>query len=168
MTLAACQNTGMRIDLRFVIDCDPDAAWEAVHTSRVAAELYGPVMQMRPLGDMPERLRDGDEVEVALRALGRIPVGRQVIRVRDEVQGEGVALVRTMHDEGHPVSGPLALVTGWHHRMTISAAPDGSGRTVWRDRLHFGGPAALLAWPVLWATWVWRAGRIRKRAPHWG
>lgn len=157
----------MEIDLRFEIDCDPDAAWQAVHTSSVAAELYGPVMQMRPVGLMPERLSDGDSVEVKLRAFGKLPVGRQLIWVQDESTGEQAQLVRTMHDVGRPLSGPLALVKGWHHRMSISGDPNDAQRAIWRDRLHFGGPVALLAWPVLWLTWTWRARRICARAPQW-
>ena len=124
-------------------------------------------MQLRPLTLMPERFSPGDEVEVELRFAGLLPVGRQVIRVRDEVWGDGESLVRTMHDTGHPSSGPLALVRGWHHRMTISEAPGNPQRAIWRDRLSFSGPFALLAWPVLWVTWAWRAQRIRRLAPGW-
>ncbi|MGI8394568.1 hypothetical protein [Leucobacter sp. W1038] len=157
----------MRIDLRFEIACPPDAAWTAVHTTAVAAELYGSIMQLEPLTHMPEHFSPGDEVEVELRFAGLVPVGRQVIRVTDETHGTGESLVRTMHDTGHPVSGPLALVNGWHHRMTITQAPGNPGRAIWRDRLEFGGFLAPLVWPVLWATWAWRARRIRKLAPGW-
>ncbi|MBU3994342.1 MAG: hypothetical protein KKF42_00975, partial [Actinobacteria bacterium] len=142
-------------------------AWGGVHTTAVAAELYGSVMQLTPLTAMPEHFSPGDEVEVELRFAGLVPVGRQVIRVTDETHGAGESLVRTMHDTGHPVSGPLALVNGWHHRMTITQAPGAPGRAIWRDRLEFGGLLAPLAWPVLWATWAWRARRIKKLAPGW-
>lgn len=185
----------MRIDLRFTIDCDPDAAWRAVHSPAVAAQLYGSLMQLEPLTPLPERFgaTPGDdaagettaesaaesaaetaeetaaeaEVEVQLRLAGLLPIGRQVICVRDETWGTGASLVRTMHDEGRPLSGPLALLTGWHHRMTITPVPGEPNRAIWRDRLAFGGPVALVAWPVMWITWAWRAQRIRKLAPSW-
>lgn len=175
----------MLIDLRFAIPCTPDAAWEAVHRPAVAADLYGPLLQLRPCGEFPARFTDGDAVEVEMRVWGRIPVGRQVIRVRDEVhlgyggsdgevdahgshRSDGAPAVRTMHDEGHPVAGPLALVNGWHHRMTITAHPSRPGTAVWRDRLEFHGAWAPLVWPVLRATWAWRGWRIRAAAASWG
>lgn len=158
----------MRIDLRFEIACNADAAWRAVHDPAVAAALYGPVMRLRPLSPMPEHLADGDEVTVQLRAFGVIPIGRQVIRVADEVSDAGSTLVRTMHDRGHPVSGPLALVRDWHHRMTITDAPQHPGHAIWRDRLSFTGAFAPIAWIALRATWAWRARRIRALAPGWG
>ncbi|MBN9187116.1 MAG: hypothetical protein J0I62_01265, partial [Microbacterium sp.] len=40
-------------------------------------------------------------------------------------------------------------------------------KTLWRDRLVIGGRAAPALWPVLWATWQWRAARIRALAPTW-
>ncbi len=40
-------------------------------------------------------------------------------------------------------------------------------RTLWRERLVIGGRAAPALWPVLWATWQWRAARIRALAPTW-
>ena len=36
----------MRILLKFVIDCDADAAWRAVHSPRAVAELYGPLLDL--------------------------------------------------------------------------------------------------------------------------
>lgn len=172
----------MRIDLRFTIDCDPEAAWHAVHSPAVAAELYGSLMQLEPLTPLPERFGSAAdpgtgsgrteahaeaEAEVELRLAGLLPIGRQVIRIRDETWGAGASLVRTMHDEGRPLSGPLALLTGWHHRMTITPVPGDPNRAVWRDRLAFGGSIALAAWPVMRITWAWRARRIRRLAPTW-
>ncbi|MBL3699662.1 hypothetical protein [Leucobacter luti] len=73
---------------------------------------------------------------------------------------------RTMRDIGHPVSGPLALLSGWHHAMTVRAADD--GRTVWLDELTLSGAAAPLFTPLLWATWKWRGRRLRALARRWG
>jgi hypothetical protein len=49
----------------------------------------------------------------------------------------------------------------------VAPAPGQPGKTLWRDRLVIGGPTAALLWPMLWATWQWRAARIRALAPTW-
>ena len=75
--------------------------------------------------------------------------------------------VRIFRDSGIPLTGPLASLDVWDHQMAISAAPGDPTKTLWRDRLVIGGPTALALWPVLWATWQWRAARIRALAPTW-
>lgn len=157
----------MHIELEFDIDSSADAAWRAVHDPTVVAALYGTVMQLRPLTPMPVRFEDGSEVDVALRAAGILPAGRQRIRITDEVTGTGPSQVRTMHDRGQPLSGPLALLRGWHHRMTITDSPAHPGHAIWRDRLDVSGAFAPFVWPLLRITWAWRARRIRALAPSW-
>ena len=39
----------MRVLSKFTIDCDADAAWRALHSPRVLAEVYGPFLDMQPL-----------------------------------------------------------------------------------------------------------------------
>ena len=62
----------MRILLKFEIDCDPDAAWRAVHSPNAVAELYGPLMALEPLvpSGMPTSWEPGDDVPVGMSALG--------------------------------------------------------------------------------------------------
>lgn len=40
----------MRILLKLTLDCDADAAWRALHSPRVVAELYGPFVGLTPMG----------------------------------------------------------------------------------------------------------------------
>lgn len=94
-------------------------------------------------------------------------MGRQVIEVRDEFGPEGPQQIRTMHDVGGPLTGPLTLLQGWHHRMSLSPVPGHPDRVHWSDTLEVGGRFAPLFWPVLTLTWRLRAGRIRSLAPRW-
>lgn len=159
----------MRILLKLVIDCDPDAAWRALHSPRAVAELYGPVVDLAPLvpSGMPTSWSPGDDVPVQLSAFGVVPMGRQLIHASDRVVNEPGGVVRIFRDSGIPLTGPLASLDVWDHQMAISAAPRAPGKTLWRDRLVIGGPTAPALWPVLWATWQWRAARIRALAPTW-
>ena len=73
----------MRILLKFVIDCDPDAAWRALHSPRAVAELYGPLLSVDGLTEMPTSFESGDDVPVQMSVAGVVPVGRQLISVAD-------------------------------------------------------------------------------------
>ncbi len=156
----------MRVLLKFVIDCDADAAWRAVHSPRAAAELYGPLVEMRPLEPLPTRWEPGTDAAVDLVAAG-ITIGRQLIAITDRVVDGPDGQVRIVRDSGTPLTGPLAALDVWDHQMAISAAPGDPRRTLWRERLVIGGRAAPALWPGLWATWLWRATRIRALAPSW-
>lgn len=155
----------MRILLKFVIDCDPDAAWRALHSPRAVAELYGPVIDMQPLSPLPTSWESGQDVAVGLFAGGLVPLGTQLISVSDRAVDELRGPVRIFRDSGAPLTGPLASLDVWDHQMAVS--PAGYGRTLWRERLVIEGRTAPLFWPVLWATWQWRASRIRALAPSW-
>lgn len=157
----------MRILLKLVIDCDPDAAWRALHSPAAVAELYGPLLVMDPLAKPPTSFGDGDELPVRLSVAGIVPMGRQLIAPSDIETTDRNGRVRIFRDSGIPLTGPLAALHVWDHQMAIAAAPDAPGRTLWRDRLVIGGPTAALLWPVLWSTWQWRGARIRALAPTW-
>lgn len=159
----------MRILLKLVIDCDADAAWRAVHSPRAVAELYGPLMDLSPLvpDGLPTSWEPGGDVPVQLAVAGIVPVGRQLIHVSERVTSDSHGPVRIFRDSGIPLTGPLASLDVWDHQMAISVAPGDPGKTLWRDRLTIGGPTAPALWPVLWATWQWRAARIRAMAPTW-
>ncbi len=157
----------MRILLKLVVDCDADAAWRALHSPRAVAELYGPLIELRPLAELPTSWGAGDDVAVGLRLAGVVPLGRQLIDPSDsEVEHRGER-VRIFRDTGIPLSGPLAALDVWDHQMAVSPAPGDPTRTLWRDRLVIGGRAAPALWPLLWTTWQWRAARIRALAPTW-
>ena len=156
----------MRILLKLVIDCDAEAAWRALHSPRAIAELYGPLIELEPMeAALPTSLGPGADVPVQLSLGGKLPLGRQLIHVSERYTEDTRGPVRILRDSGVPLSGPLAALDVWDHQMAVSAAPD--GRTLWRERLVIGGAAALPLWPVLWATWQWRAARLRTLAPTW-
>lgn len=159
----------MRILLKFVIDCDADAAWRALHSPRAVAELYGPLMEMGPLdpNGLPTSFASGDDVPVQLSFAGLVPVGRQLIHVSERSTSDSNGAVRVFRDSGIPLTGPLASLDVWDHQMAIAPAPGDPTKTLWRDRLVIGGPTALALWPVLWSTWQWRGARIRALAPTW-
>lgn len=156
----------MRILLKFVIDCDADAAWRAVHSPRAVAELYGPLMQLEPVAPsgLPATWGPGSEVAVRLSLAGVVPLGTQVIHASDRRVGTDVRIFR---DSGIPLTGPLASLDVWDHQMAVAPAPGDPSRTLWRDRLVIGGRAAPALWPVLWSTWQWRAARIKAMASTW-
>lgn len=159
----------MRILLKFVIDCDPDAAWRALHSPRAVAELYGPLLEFDPLvpGGLPTSWRPGDDVPIQLSTFAAVPVGRQLIHISERFVDEPAGPVRIFRDSGIPLTGPLASLDVWDHQMAVSPAPRDATKTLWRDRLVIGGPTAPALWPVLWTIWQWRAARIRALAPTW-
>lgn len=171
----------MRILLKLVLDCDADAAWRALHSPRAVADLYGPLVDLTPLDavGLPASLEPGADVPVrltlgALGGLGglggrsaAIPLGDQLIHVSERYTRDARGPVRILRDSGIPLTGPLAALDVWDHQMAVAPAPNDPSKTLWRDRLVIGGAAAPALWPVLWATWQWRAARLRALAPTW-
>jgi len=160
------ETAGMRVMLRLTIDCDADAAWRALHSPRALAELDGPFVALASLDDLPTSWSPGDDAVIDL-AVGPVPLGRQLIDISHVEREHRGQRVRILRDTGIPLSGPLAALDVWDHQMAVSPAPGDPGRTLWRERLVFGGRAAPALWPVLWAIWQWRAVRIRALAPTW-
>jgi hypothetical protein len=153
----------MRVTLNLILDCSPDAAWEAVHSPAVFRAVSGPITTAESLepGGFPERWPGGDH-RVRLRMLGALPMGTQRIRLSDEV----TPLERIVHDTGGPLTGPMRVVRTWHHRMGIAA--DGSGRTHFRDVLTVrAGVLTPAVWLGFWVFWQLRARQIRRLAPGW-
>lgn len=152
----------MRVLLKLVLDCDPDAAWQAIRSPRVFREVSSPLLSftsLEPAG-FPELWPQGEH-PVSVRALGLVPSGTQSIVITTPPARNGV---RRVIDTGRGLSGPLTLITEWEHTMAVSAAP--GGRTLYRDQLKFSaGPLTLLAWPAFWVFWQWRALQLRRLAP---
>lgn len=151
----------MRILLKLVIDCSPDVAWKALRSPEVFRAVSFPLTTFESLepGGFPETWPAGEH-PVLGRAFGLIPIGEQVIDISYPVRRDGV---RAVVDAGWGVSGPLTVVTGWEHTMTVAPAP--GDRTLYRDQLRFTGP--LLVWPVYWVFWQWRAAALKRLAPAW-
>lgn len=157
--------------LKLRLACDADAAWRAAHSPQALAELYGPWMTLAPevSGEVPASWESGGEAVVALRLCGILPIGRQQIHVSDLSRTDPAdgSRVRILRDSGIPLTGPLADLEVWDHRIAVSADPVDPSRTLWRERLVFGGRTAVLVWPLLWLTWQWRGLRARRLAPGW-
>ena len=51
--------------------------------------------------------------------------------------------------------------------MAVAPAPGQEGKTLYRDRLDFGGPAAAALWMPMWTMWQWRGIRLAQMAPNW-
>ena len=157
----------MRVRLDLLLDCPADAAWEAVHSPAVFRAVSGPFTTADSLepGGFPERWSGGDH-RVRLRLLGMLPMGSQLIRLRDETLPDGT---RVVHDEGGPLTGAMRVVSTWHHRMAISAEPSAAdARTRFRDTLEVGaGILTPVAWLGFWFFWRLRARQLRRLAPSW-
>ena len=157
----------MRVLLKEILDCPPDAAWRAIRSPAVFREVSSPLVSMESLGDegFPTVWESGEH-PVALRGLGLVPLGEQVIRLTmATTRPDGVRILR---DTGRGTSGSLAAVTLWDHQMAVSPDPAGTGKTLYRDQLVFrAGPATLALWPAFWAFWQWRMLRLKRLAPTW-
>ena len=153
----------MHVLLKQVLDCPPDAAWNAVRSPAVFRAVAAPFLSfssLEPHG-FPTTWPMGEH-RVKARALGLLPVGEQTIDLTFTERGD----VRFVHDTGEATSGPLSVVSYWHHTMAISPTHD--GRTLYRDRLLFDAePVSLAVWPAIWAFWQWRALQLKRLAPTW-
>ena len=153
----------MHILLKQVLDCTPDAAWNAVRSPEVFRTVGAPLLSFTSAesGGFPDTWAQGEH-RVEARLLGLIPVGAQTIDLTFTQRGD----VRFVHDTGEATSGALSVVSYWHHTMAISPTDD--GRTLYRDRLLFDAePVSLAVWPGIWAFWQWRALRMKRLAPTW-
>jgi hypothetical protein len=167
----------MRVHLDLLLDCPADAAWEALHSPAVFRAVSGPWTTAASLeeGGFPERWPGGDH-RVRLRLLGVLPMGEQVIRLRDDTVDDAVlgASARVVHDEGGPVRGPMTLVRHWHHRMAIAPNPlSGTPerrepRTRFTDTLEVrAGLLTPLVWLGFRVFWGLRARKLVRLAPGW-
>jgi len=165
----------MKVLLKFEIDTDADAAWQAMRSPATLAEIYAPLVSLEQLddGDDDDGKRDAapgtrpTSMAVQLRLFDLIPIGRQLISLSERTVGEPGGDVRILRDSGIPLTGSLASLDVWDHQMAVSPSPNDPRRAIWRDRLVIAGPAAPLLWPVLWVLWQWRQRRIRSIARTW-
>jgi hypothetical protein len=147
----------MRVVLKFEIDAYPDEVWARLHEPAAFQSVAAPLLEFEPVGHrrFPPTWTTGDHL-VRARLFGIVPVGDQVIRVSDSRRGAA----RIVEDSGGPVSGALAIIDGWRHRMAVSPLPD--GRTLFRDRLDISaGILTPAVWFGTWLFWQYRGQRIR-------
>src|ERR1700712_2648541 len=154
----------MRILLKFVLDCEPDAAGPALRSPDVFLAVAGPWMTFESLEpDGFPALWPAGPHPVRAKALGLLNVGQQII---DISFAQATGDVRLVRDRGGGTSGPLAIVTTWRHTMAV--APTTDGRTLYRDQLIVGaGRLTLPVWFGMWLFWQWRGLRIRRLSAGW-
>jgi hypothetical protein len=154
----------MRVQLKLVLDAPPDAVWAALRSPSVLAEVAYPFFAFDPLSPrgLPRFWPEGQHPVAASVLWGTIPVGEQMIDLVYRERGD----VRIVEDRGGPVSGALAVITKWRHRMAVSAAAD--GKTLYRDRLDVSaGALTPVVWIGAWAFWQWRGFQLSRLAPSW-
>jgi len=165
----------MRVLLKLELDCDPDAAWAALRSPDVFRQVSAPIMRFTSLdaGGFPTTWSDGEH-RLSARAFGIVPAGEQLVDIHTEERLEhsshgrhqAPTPVRIVHDTGRGLTFPLTLTTQWHHRMAVSALPD--GRTLYRDQLTFSaGLLSPAAWAAYWVFWQWRGLALKRLAPSW-
>ena len=117
----------VRVLLKLILDCDPDAAWRALHSPTAFREVAMPWVDFR--SDEPAgfpTVWDGAEHRVSVRALGAFTVGTQAIRL-DTLRSTDPRerATRILRDSGGGVGGVLSAcrtsTTGWPSRRTPQA-----------------------------------------------
>ena len=162
----------MRVLLKDVLDCEPDAAWRAIRSPAVFREVSSPLLTMESTAatGFPTIWEPGEH-EVTVRGLGLVPLGSQIIKLNFDVVNSTdprLGAVRILRDTGRPTSGPLSTMSLWDHRMAISAAPGDPSKTLYRDQLKFSaGAITLPMWPAFWSFWQWRMHQLKHLAPGW-
>jgi ligand-binding SRPBCC domain-containing protein len=164
MGIRVSQTGDMRVQLKLVLDAPPDAVWAALRSPGVLSEVAHPFFSFEPLSPrgLPRFWPEGQHPVRASLLWGLIPVGEQVIDISYRERGD----TRIIEDSGGPVSGPLAVITRWRHRMAVTRTED--DRTLYRDRLDISaGLLTPLVWIGAWAFWQWRAFQLTRLAPAW-
>lgn len=153
----------MRVLLKLVLDCTPDAAWRALTSPAVFRRVSAPFLGFESLerDGFPEQWSPGRHALEA-RAFDLVPIGEQTVDLAFLRKGDA----RIVRDTGRGVSGPLTFIDRWEHSMAVS--PAANGKTLYRDQLVFSAaPASAALWPFYWAFWQWRGSRIRSLSSEW-
>jgi hypothetical protein len=154
----------MRVQLKLVLDAEPDAVWDALCSPSVLSEISHPLLSFVPVSPrgLPRRWGEGAHPVAVSAFWGIVPVGSQSIDIQFSERGD----TRVLEDSGGPIDGALAIITSWRHRMAVAPAP--GGRTLYRDRLDISaGVLNPVVWIGLWAFWQWRAAGLRRLAVTW-
>jgi len=158
----------MHVQLKLVLACPPDAAWHALRSPSVFGEVSAPLVRFEPLegGPFPAEWDQGPHIVRARALFGAIDAGTQNIDLTFRTVHSGAGDdVRIFEDHGGPLSGPLAVITRWRHRMAVAPGPT-PGTTLLRDRLEFSaGLVTPLVWLGMWTFWQWRARGLVRLAP---
>jgi hypothetical protein len=166
------QTEEMRVLLKLILDCEPRAAWRALHSPTVFREVAFPWLDFESLEpDGFPIVWEGGEHPTRVRALNAVPVGTQNIDVSFPT---GLpAGVRMIRDSGGGRTGLMKALSRFDHSMAISADPagpdeNGTIKTLYRDRLIISaGVLTPALWYSAWTFWQWRGIRLQQLAPTW-
>lgn len=148
----------MHVVLQLDLDASPDQVWQMLNDPLALGQVVAPLLELEPVGHrrFPPAWTPGDHL-VRTRLLGLLTIGDQRIRLTVSER----AGARILEDSGGPVSGALAIVREWRHRMAVSSLP--GGHTLYRDRLDFSaGVLTPIVWIGIWMLWQYRAIGIRR------
>lgn len=149
----------MHVQLKLVLSCSPDTAWDAIRSPRIFRKVSRPFLYFTSLepDGFPASWPTGDHAVRVRGPLRLFPLGERTIAISYAEH----AGIRTMQDSGVSTSGLLTAITSWRHRIAIAQTAD--GRTLYRDRLEFSaGLFTPLVWLGIWAFWQWRAAGLRR------
>ncbi|MDO9395172.1 MAG: hypothetical protein Q7T71_01360 [Herbiconiux sp.] len=157
----------MRVLLKLILDCEPDAAWRAIRSPAVFREVSSPLVEIESLAaDGFPTVWEPGQHPVLMRGAGVVPMGKQIIRLDFTTAEHGTT--RIVRDSGQGVTGAVSAITLWDHQMAVAPDPAGTGKTLYRDRLLVGaGLLTPVAWYSLWAFWQWRGHKLQQLAPTW-
>ncbi len=153
----------MKFVLRVSLPCTRAEAFDALHDPEVFQRVSRPFLTFRALDPtpFPALYQSGQSYVVGVKVLGFLPLGSQ--EINPSTSEEGGSLI--FRDNGRGLSGPLSLVSIFHHTMTLH--PDRE-QTILEDQLEFR--AGLLT-PFLGLGfrlfWWWRHHQMKRLAPGW-
>lgn len=141
----------MRVTVSTDLPIAAEAACALACRATTLRYVLAPWLDLVPVGEVPDAVREGDEVSVRLRFLGVLPAWTHTLRVERLGEREIVS-----SEHGGPV-------TAWNHRLTFEPTSAASCR--YTDRVNVR--AGLLT-PVValfaHAIYRWRQARWRRLA----
>jgi hypothetical protein len=118
------------IEKTTVLPAPAERVWRAVHDPLVLKHILEPLIEINPIEpkSFPDEYVPGTYV-LGLKLFGRVPAGRQAMRIDHPAPEPGEALPRyVLRDEG---SGDIVRM--WSHRIAI--VPFGDVRCQYTDRI---------------------------------
>ena len=143
----------MKVDVSTDLDCSAAKVWNEVQKSALLLHVIWPLTRIGTSGlpDLPERWRQGQEVQCRVYVFGFISLGVRDLYFK-KIDQRAYRIVTHESDR---------LVRSWDH--TISVTPLGPNRSKYRDVIDIdAGHLTGLVWA--WTNWFYRHRQRRWRA----